>query len=202
MKKKYLKIGIIIFIIGVILSAIGSYGYNSISHTHNSINQDVFILDTQEKVNTYYISATCITIGILTLILGILLIIIGFFLKENEYIPVKKSNRLCTNCGHEIPSDALICPYCGKKILEEKISERICPKCGHYIPFDSSICPYCEYMFWERKNMVKCKHYKPSIIEQKTTQGVEYAKSGICKLYHEIPMGCCTESCPYFEPLR
>ena len=49
MKKKYLKIGFIIFIIGIILSAIGIYGYNLIPHTHNSIKQDVFILDTSKS---------------------------------------------------------------------------------------------------------------------------------------------------------
>ena len=50
--------------------------------------------------------------------------------------------------------------------------------------------------------MVKCKHYELSIIEYKTTQGVEYAKSGKCKLYPEIQMGGCPESCLDFEPIR
>ena len=50
--------------------------------------------------------------------------------------------------------------------------------------------------------MVKYKHYKPTIIEHITTHDVEYVKSGKCKLYHEIPMGGCTESCPDFEPIR
>jgi len=50
--------------------------------------------------------------------------------------------------------------------------------------------------------MVKCKHYKPTIIEHITTHDVEYVKSEKCKLYHEIPMGGCTESCPDFEPIR
>ena len=51
--------------------------------------------------------------------------------------------------------------------------------------------------------MVKCKHYKPTIIDHMTTHDVQYVKSGKCKLYHEIPKsGCNKESCPDFEPIR
>ena len=48
--------------------------------------------------------------------IGLIGIIIWFVVRppitgENR----QHSNRYCTNCGRNIPIDARVCPYCGKK---------------------------------------------------------------------------------------
>ena len=41
--------------------------------------------------------------------------IIYFFLKYKEV--ETESKRICPSCGSNVPLDAKVCPYCGKKIL-------------------------------------------------------------------------------------
>lgn len=80
-----------------------------------------------------------------------------------------KSERRCPECGHVIPHDAKLCPYCGKKFKvyfeEERNNEaeiakssinipekeqrkiiqklKFCPQCGQKLSDSSMFCPKC-----------------------------------------------------------
>lgn len=58
-----------------------------------------------------------ILVGFIILIIAIILEIIAFFsLPDNITKDDKKiSKRKCPHCDKEIPEDAVVCPYCGKK---------------------------------------------------------------------------------------
>lgn len=61
--------------------------------------------------------------------------------------------KYCSNCGKELGSDMVVCPYCGTKIedapskamVSEKaeLDEKSCPYCGKRIPRIAVACPYC-----------------------------------------------------------
>ena len=55
---------------------------------------------------------------------------------------------ICQFCQKNIPSDAEICPYCGKNLeRESRKKDRKCVKCGRVIPFDAIFCPYCKHNY-------------------------------------------------------
>lgn len=54
---------------------------------------------------------TCFT-SLLISLLGIVIIFKEDTIFESEK---SKSKRICISCGREIPFDAKLCPYCGKK---------------------------------------------------------------------------------------
>lgn len=94
-------------------------------------------------------------------LLGFVLLIIGSFSSEEETITVRqkqtdnttiKSRRYCDECGRTIPSDAKICPYCGKKfgeiaksIQKEKQTAEMktCPSCDFVNKSNSKFCKKC-----------------------------------------------------------
>jgi hypothetical protein len=55
------------------------------------------------------------------MLIGFILLIIGLVIPEEEKKTVEtiikepEKKRYCPNCGRDIPFDANICPYCGKK---------------------------------------------------------------------------------------
>ena len=51
------------------------------------------------------------------------------------------SNKVCSNCHHVIPSDAVFCPECGNEVMEK--NEGICPRCGADLPDEGFFCPGC-----------------------------------------------------------
>jgi uncharacterized membrane protein YvbJ len=76
----------------------------------------------------------------------------------------RKPERRCPECGHAIPHDARLCPYCGKKFKshfeaekvddgqEEKTKKeskektrrpKFCPECGQRLEDDVSFCTNC-----------------------------------------------------------
>jgi RNA polymerase subunit RPABC4/transcription elongation factor Spt4 len=48
------------------------------------------------------------------------------------------SNRICQNCGAQVPDEAGFCISCGKKI-----SAQFCQACGTQIPDGARFCPSC-----------------------------------------------------------
>lgn len=87
--------------------------------------------------------------------------------KDTSRKDISKPERRCPECGHVIPDDAKLCPYCGKKFKthykeeqdEEKtinkksedereqktISKRpkYCPECGQKLEDDLVFCTNC-----------------------------------------------------------
>jgi hypothetical protein len=55
----------------------------------------------------YIISA----LGVLLIVISVPMTLIGLVLKREEQQKVV-SGRLCPKCSHEIPIDAVVCPYC------------------------------------------------------------------------------------------
>ncbi len=78
-----------IVILGIILSSIAAFA--------------IFIGVTGE----YIIGA----LGVILIIISVPMTFIGLALKSEEQKKVV-SGRLCPKCGHEIPIDAVVCPYC------------------------------------------------------------------------------------------
>lgn len=59
-----------------------------------------------------------------------------------------KGTHQCTNCGAEIPVDAIFCSVCGAKneIEQPEVVEAegtFCPNCGTKTQDDSAFCPNC-----------------------------------------------------------
>jgi uncharacterized paraquat-inducible protein A len=64
------------------------------------------------------------------LLVGLIFIVVGGVLSnEHEHVPLQRviihqestqqgttGSRFCTSCGGTLPSDAVFCPHCGKKI--------------------------------------------------------------------------------------
>ena len=48
----------------------------------------------------------------------------------------------CPDCGRDIPDNARVCPFCGKRIIRIK-PKSICPNCGAEVPDGASVCPGC-----------------------------------------------------------
>ena len=63
------------------------------------------------------------TCGVLSIIIIIFVIVAGLYItitdsrnrKAGKIDNQQKPSKYCTNCGREIPFDALLCPYCGTK---------------------------------------------------------------------------------------
>ncbi|NHJ87737.1 MAG: zinc ribbon domain-containing protein [Asgard group archaeon] len=56
----------------------------------------------------------------------------------------KANDMSCGECGRSIPSDANICPYCGKK-FDESNKTKFCPKCGVELEGSPDFCFKCGY---------------------------------------------------------
>jgi membrane protease subunit (stomatin/prohibitin family) len=52
--------------------------------------------------------------------------------------------KTCPQCGRQVPSDAVFCPYCGYRLQP---ATKKCPNCGRDVPADALFCPYCGYKF-------------------------------------------------------
>lgn len=50
---------------------------------------------------------------------------------------VKTEERPCPQCGQQIPTDAIICPYCMSSLTNT------CPSCGKKVESSWKACPYC-----------------------------------------------------------
>ncbi len=75
--------------------------------------------------------------------------------------PQKKDFFQCSECGAEVPADAVVCPKCGAKFDEPTenevvhpdgqvdVSEEtvVCPKCSAAVPKNADFCPKCGYKF-------------------------------------------------------
>lgn len=98
-------------------------------------------------------------LGGIFIILGIVLIPVGIVVSpkgiqksqynnQNFYRPIQTNvqikNRFCMVCGRSIPSDANICPYCGKDFREIDKTE-FCPECGTKLGKNSKFCFECGF---------------------------------------------------------
>lgn len=61
----------------------------------------------------------------------------------NKYKP-RENKRYCMSCKKIIPSNASICPSCGKKVADyELVKKTKCKYCNIEIPHNADYCPYC-----------------------------------------------------------
>ena len=110
---------VLALIVGWILSVLAAIylrkSYNSIAK-HTKV--DLF----RTTGTVYFIGAitTIVLIGFLILLIARIIEIIAYFSLPDE-LPTgakkEKSERRCPNCDRIIPEDALICPYCSKKLV-------------------------------------------------------------------------------------
>lgn len=111
---------VLALIVGWILSIIAAIylrrSYNSIAE-HTKVN----LFKTTGTVYLIGAITTIVLIGFLILFIARIIEIIAYFSLPDK-IPTgekkEKSQRKCPNCDREIPMDARICPYCGKKFEE------------------------------------------------------------------------------------
>jgi len=109
----------------------------------------------------------CVLAG---LMVGIVLLIVGLVTpgekKETQIVqpPSRQSDRYCPDCGRNIPFDANMCPYCGKKFgdkfptdenvktenfvkevekNQEEKKMKSCPSCGYENKSNSKFCKKC-----------------------------------------------------------
>ena len=58
-----------------------------------------------------------------------------------------EEERMCPNCGRQIPMDARICPYYGKNFQNfnsiQQITLKYCPDCGVKNKIDAKFCEDC-----------------------------------------------------------
>ncbi len=114
---------IVAWILSVIAAIYLRRSYNSIAE-HTKVN----LFKTTGTV--YFIGAitTIVLIGFLILFIARIIEIIAYFslpdklptgaVTQKESGESHRSDRKCPNCDREIPMDARICPYCGKKFEE------------------------------------------------------------------------------------
>lgn len=144
MKNKVLVIGMVVFVIGLVISMVGGLGYQY-----------------QHSQDYNYISY----LGFFLTVFGIIIIIIDSFyiiFKEDKII---LENIICPNCERSIPFLANICPYCSYKYIkgiltpdeiEKNINELkrkfksynrpgICLLCGFKLQGTENFCPDCGY---------------------------------------------------------
>ena len=53
------------------------------------------------------------------------------------------SKNFCDQCGAKLEKDAVFCPECGNKVIEEEVKTKFCSNCGEKIAFNAEICPKC-----------------------------------------------------------
>jgi len=83
----------------------------------------------------------------------------------------------CPNCKKEIPDDALVCGYCGTKLVKQQT----CPNCGKQVPSDAVGCGYCGTKLGEQPVPAQAapapKIKKPARV--KTVKQAEPKKQGL-----------------------
>jgi len=107
-------IGLIVaWIMSVIAAIYLRRSYNSIAD-HTKV--DLF----KTTGTVYFVGAltTILLIGFLILFIARIIEIVAFFSLPDKLNSEKKGDiveRRCPDCSREIPNDAIVCPYCGKK---------------------------------------------------------------------------------------
>jgi ribosomal protein L40E len=75
---------------------------------------------------------------------------------EKKETAVVEGEFECTECGADVPGDAVVCPKCGEAFEEEeKVAELVnkdadefeCTECGADVPGDADVCPSCGESF-------------------------------------------------------
>lgn len=131
-KKKLIKIGFILIIIGGIglftcFVGFAALGFYSTSHFG--------------KLRGLILIPFCLFIPFgLVLHLGILALTLGLgIVVAKATVNFVDPNRYCSKCGDKIDSDEKFCSKCGSPLLTEKI----CSECGTTNDVDADFCKNC-----------------------------------------------------------
>lgn len=66
----------------------------------------------------------------------------------------------CDACGHEVPSGATFCIYCGTRIMKR------CPQCAEQVKVQASLCKHCGHQFEEADQ----PHQESSVVRQRQSR--------------------------------
>ena len=78
----------------------------------------------------------------------IFIALIYFVLRNEEKLYFIKNKEECKNCGKEIDTSLLYCPYCKEEIKKN------CESCGKLIYSDWRYCPFCEEESYKDKGHI------------------------------------------------
>ena len=156
-------LGILLTIVGVIMTAIGGSLRNTWEYQAAKVAKAWGWLDAEEKFYIFIIDAIFV-IGIIALILGIIRIVLKVIKKSSgggkrgfsaPKITINVPNFTapkkfaCANCGTEVAENMAFCPNCGcaeKRELGAPVQQQtlaFCPNCGSAVNPGEAFCPRC-----------------------------------------------------------